>query len=385
MIGDGGFRECSRVIWTAALALIAFGGELPEGARLSVRFEPPRAKAGEKTTLEISVTPPPGSVLLALAQPKSLGAPTAIDLESSRFKLAGPLEEPAVEERPVRALDSKKVRFYPRSFGGTVVLRLPMTAPLLWDDGRLELRGAVTLMFADEKSGKLIIAPSVPIAVTLDEDKPPPPKVETPPAVLEAPATQNIDPPKPVDAGPTVEIVAPPEVDVFPPPKQQWFLAGVALGILALTVGPIGVYDQRQWWARWLGWRRLQCWTTAVVGVTLLASASLLPARTAFPVLGGAAAFGAMLFATGGGPGVSSSNFLAAALRAQPLHGLLLCLALLMKAACWDASAGFLAVFMARSFAPAILPNDEEEFDDEGEDFDEAPRRRRSKSRRRVA
>jgi hypothetical protein len=381
MIADGGFRECSRVIWTAALALIAIGGELPEGARLSVRFEPLRAKSGEKTTLEISVTPPPGSVLLALAQPKSLGAPTAIDLEPGRFKLAGSLEEPAVEERALKALDAKKVRVYPTSFGGTVVLRLPMTAPLLWDDGRLELRGAVTLMFADEKSGTLTMAPSVPIAATLEEDKPAPP----PPIVLEAPAKQRVDPPMPVEAGPTVEIVAPPEVDPFPPPRQHWFLAGAALGILALAAGPIGVYDQRQWWARWLGWRRFQCWTTAVVGGTLLGFALFLPTRTAFPLLGGAAAFGAMLFSTGGGPGVSSSNFLAAALRAQPLHCVLLCLALLMKAACWDASAGFLAVFLARSFAPAIAPSDEEEFGEDDEEYDEAPRRRRSKSRRRVA
>jgi hypothetical protein len=58
---------------------------------------------------------------------------------------------------------------------------------------------------------------------------------------------------------------------------------------------------------------------------------------------------------------------------------------MLMKAACWDASVGFVAVFLARSFAPAVTPSDEEEFDEDEEDFDDEPRRRRSKSRRRVA
>jgi len=377
------------VVSNALLALIIFGGDLPDGAKLSVRFDPARAKPGSKATLEISVTPPPGSVLLALAQPKSLGAPTAVDLDLGPFKPAGKLEEPAVGERLERALESQRVRYYPRSFGGTVVFRLPLTAPTSFDDGRAEIRGSVTLMFVDESTGKLTLAPSVAIAASLEEDKPAP---ATPPViesassvVIEAPPKQRIETPAPANAGPPIEIIAPPETDPLPPFKRHWFLVGVAAGLFALGAGPIGVYDERKWWARWLGWRRLQCLTTVVSSATLLAVAFFLPTRTAIPVLGGSAAFGAMLFATGGGPGVTSSNFIVTAVRSQPVHCLMLCLALLLNAACWDLWAGFAAVFLARSFAPAIMPIGDEEFDEDDDDFEDTPRRKRSKSRRRAA
>jgi hypothetical protein len=375
------------VISNFVFALTIFGGELPAGARLSARFEPSSVKSGDRTTLELSVTPPPGSVLLAFAQPKGLGAPTAVDLEAGLVKLAGPLDEPAVKERSEPALQSQTVRFYPHSFGGTVVVKLPMLAPSRWIDGRAELRGTVTLMFVDEKSGKLTLAAAVPISATLEETDPPPPTVgEPPPVVLEAPPKQKDDPPSPpvVDPGAIVEIVAPPELDPPPAPTQRWFLVGVAAGVIALAAGPIGVYDERRLWARWLGWRRLQGWTTAVFAATLLAGALTLPTRTSIPALVGAAAFGAMLFATGGGPWVKSPNFLAAALRAQPLHALVLSFALLAKASCWDATAGFALIFVARSFAPAIAPGDDD-FAHEEEDDEEPPRRRRSKSGRRRA
>src|SRR3954463_8557614 len=101
-LGLRGGLEANRriVLGNVFLSLILFGGELPDGARLSARFAPARVMAGGKTALEISVTPPPGAVLLAFAQPKSLGAPVAIDLEPGPLTLAGPLEEPAVLERP---------------------------------------------------------------------------------------------------------------------------------------------------------------------------------------------------------------------------------------------------------------------------------------------
>ena len=57
----GSKRKADQVLFFVALALIAYGGELPDGAKLSVRFDPPRVKAGEKTALEISVTPPTGA------------------------------------------------------------------------------------------------------------------------------------------------------------------------------------------------------------------------------------------------------------------------------------------------------------------------------------
>jgi hypothetical protein len=367
-----------------------FSGDLPSGGRMSVRFDPPAVEPGGSVSLEFSITPPTGSLLLALAQPKSLGAPTAIELEPGAFRLQGPLEEPAVGERQERALQSQKVRYYPQSLGGTVVLRLPLSAPKRWTEDHIEVRGVVTLMFVEVKSGKLTVAPAVPFSVTLDKAKPivapAPVKSEEPPVLSLEPASAKqttkdspvqIDVPAPVKIEANADMVA----DVFPPPTQKWFFAGVAMGFLAVVAGPVGVYDQRRWWARWLGWRRLQAWTTVAVAAMLAAAAMLLPTRTAMPALLGVSAFGAMLFATGGGPGVFSSNFAAAALRAQPLHGVALSLALLAPAAAWDVSAGFALVFLARSCAPAVSIRIEEDFDEE-DDEEDYPRRRSSRSRR---
>lgn len=356
---------------------------------MSVRFDPPAVEPGSNVSLEFSITPPAGSLLLALAQPRSLGAPTPIELEPGPFRLQGPLEEPAVGERQERALQSQKVRYYPQSLGGTVVLRLPLSAPKQWTEDTAEVRGVVTLMFVEVKSGKLTVAPAVPISATLDKAKPiiatPPVKSEVPPVLSLEPASAKqtskdsplqIDVPAPVKIEANVDMVA----DVFPPPTQRWFFAGVAVGFLAIVAGPVGVYDQRRWWARWLGWRRLQAWTTVAVAATLAVAAMLLPTRTAMPALLGVSAFGAMLFATGGGPGVFSSNFFTAALRAQPLHGVALSLALMAHAAAWDVSAGFALVFLARSCAPAVSIRIEDDFDEDDEE--DHPRRRHSKSRR---
>ena len=369
------------------VSLLMSSGDLPTGARMSVRFDPAQADAGAAVSLELSITPPPGSLLLALAQPKSLGAPIAVDLDTGLFKLAGSLEEPAVGERLERALQSQKVRYYPQSLGGTVVVRLPLSAPKTWEDDRAEIRGAVTLMFVEIESGKLTLASAVPISATLEKTKPTvtPPISEMPNLPLEAVSTKS----PPIESPPAVKIDVPAPVkietdnevaaDVFPLPTQRWFFSGVAVGFLAVLAGPVGVYDQRRWWARWLGWRRLQAWTTVAVAAFLTVVALLLPARTALPAVLGAAAFGAMLFATGGGPGVFSANFFAAALRAQPLLGLALSLALLANAAGWDVTAGFALVFLARSCAPAVTKREEDEFDDEE---DELPRRKAAKSRR---
>jgi len=370
------------------------GGELPDGAKLSVRFDPPRVKAGEKTALEISVTPPTGAVLLAFAQPKSLGTPTAVNLEPSSLVVTGRLEEPAVQERGVAAIQADRVRYYPHSFGGTAVVRLPMAAPSSFDEGRIDLRGVMTLLFVEEKTGKVTLASAIPFAATLEEETPTPvltpaTAVEsTPPVIIDAPAKQKPDAARETSATtgtanehatPTVEIVTP-ETTSWPPPKQRWFFVGMIVGLFALAAGPIGLYDERRWWARWLSWRRFQSWTAAAACGALTAAVLLLPARTAVPALIGSAAFGAMLFVTGGGPGMQSASFVVAAMRAQPLFALTLCVAALMNAACWDAAAGFAAMFLARSCGPAMVRGDEE-FEEEEEEEEERPRRRRKVKR----
>jgi len=382
------------VVYIALLSLIMPGGELPDGAKLSVRFDPPRVKAGEKTALEISVTPPTGAVLLAFAQPKSLGTPTAVNVEPSSLVVTGRLEEPAVQERGVAAIQADRVRYYPHSFGGTAVVRLPMAAPSSFDEGRIDLRGVMTLLFVEEKTGKVTLASAIPFAATLEEETPTPvltpaTAVEsTPPVIIDAPAKQKPDAARETSATtgtanehatPTVEIVTP-ETTSWPPPKQRWFFVGMIVGLFALAAGPIGLYDERRWWARWLSWRRFQSWTAAAACGALTAAVLLLPARTAVPALIGSAAFGAMLFVTGGGPGMQSASFVAAAMRAQPLFALTLCVAALMNAACWDAAAGFAAMFLARSCGPAMVRGDEE-FEEEEEEEEERPRRRRKVKR----
>jgi hypothetical protein len=377
------------------LSLLLPAGDLPLGARLAVRFDPPTAKAGEKIALEISITPPAGSLLLALAQPKSLGAPTAVDLEPGSLQVAGAIEEPVVDERPERSLQSRKVRYYPQSLGGTVAVRVPMKAPAKFENGRAEIRGTVTLMFVDQKSGKLTLAPSVPISAVIEETKPPP--LPAPPPIVVDARPPPIEPslPEKRDASSTamqIDVPSPMalvkeatgEASAFSAPALRWFLGGVAAGLLALFAGPIGVHDQRKWWARWFGWRRFQSWGVVVVAVVLAGVALAFPLRSAIPTLAGVGAFGALLFVTGGGPGVFRASLLGAALRAQPLHILALLMAAVANAAVWDLAAGFVVVFLLRSFAPAIGVQAEDEEDEEFDD--EAPRRRSANRQfRRVA
>jgi len=367
---------------------------MPLGASLSVRFDPPTAKAGEKIALEISITPPAGSLLLALAQPKSLGAPTAVDLEPGSLQVTGAIEEPVVDERQERSLQSRKVRYYPQSLGGTVAVRLPMKAPARWENGRAEIRGTVTLMFVDQKSGKLTLAPSVPISAIVEEMKPPslppppiivdavPPPIESsPPSKNEsAPAAMQIDVPSPL----ALVTDAAGEASSFSAPTLRWFLGGVAAGLLALVAGPIGVHDQRKWWARSFGWGRFQSWGVVVIAAILAGVALALPLRSAIPALAGVGAFAALLFATGGGPGVYRASLLGAALRAQTLNVLGLLMAAVANAAVWDLAAGYAVVFLLRSGAPAIGVQADDEEDDEFDD--EAPKRRSANRQyRRVA